>query len=366
MALSQILLITAVGAGVLFVIAVIQNGPDAPLSVTLLDRIAELGGPVEGELMGALGVVMTVQLACLIAIVSGQIVHGDRMEESKLRGTLDSFSLAAIVMVTPAIFASIVHVAVEADDGGNLLIVLPVYALQVWVGIIIGTFELGDDETLRSFAQQRVRAAEALLHRLEVLPRGTILQAVPLAAGVLAVPVAIGLGVSLLVGGRALRFGADGLATAALFLVLALVLSMVVQVLVHVGITSSFQREGHVAVVVLVAMNAAVYVSCAVIATEYAWPFALLLVLLAPLVVLALVDSIAHARWARGTGRRANRQLRPLAALDRAATARALASVRRTRDHAQRSVDGYTHRITRRLAEEAQGADGKDAERDLS
>src|SRR5699024_10578785 len=90
-ALIEIVTVAAASAGFFTGLRSIRNGFALEPTRSIVELLIDLGDGAREPLMGALGVVATVQLACLIAIVTGQIVHPDG-EESKLRGMLSIIS----------------------------------------------------------------------------------------------------------------------------------------------------------------------------------------------------------------------------------------------------------------------------------
>lgn len=166
-ALIEIVTVTAASVGFFTVLWSFRNGFTAAPTKSVVALMIDLGEGAREPLMGALGVVATVQLACLIAIVTGQIVHPDGAEESKLRGMLSVISLGAVTAVAPAVLAVSLYSARSLDDSGFLLVALPIYLLQLAISTAIGTFEVGDDETLRDLAQERVARAHEQISRLE-------------------------------------------------------------------------------------------------------------------------------------------------------------------------------------------------------
>src|SRR5699024_6990529 len=84
-ALIEIVTVAAASAGFFPVLWSIRNGFPLEPTKGIVELMIDLGEGAREPLMGALGVVATVQLACLIAIVTGHIVHPVGAAESKLR-----------------------------------------------------------------------------------------------------------------------------------------------------------------------------------------------------------------------------------------------------------------------------------------
>src|SRR5699024_7538064 len=137
-ALIEIVTVAAASAGFFTVLWSIRNGFALEPTKGSVELVVDLGEGARDSLSGALGVVATVQLACLFAIVTGQIVHPDGAEESKLRGMLSIISLGAVTAVAPAVLAVSLHSARSLDDSGLLLVALPIYLLQLAISTAIG------------------------------------------------------------------------------------------------------------------------------------------------------------------------------------------------------------------------------------
>src|SRR5699024_12451040 len=87
-ALMEIVTVAAASAGFFTVLWSIRNGFALEPTKSIVELMIDLGEGARDPLMGALGVVATVQLAYLIAIVTGQSIHPGRAHASNLRDTL--------------------------------------------------------------------------------------------------------------------------------------------------------------------------------------------------------------------------------------------------------------------------------------
>lgn len=153
------------GAGLQFAADVL--GAD---TVSMIDLISELGVTVRGELGSGLAVVASIQFGVLIALVGRQIDAGSARDEMSLREALTYLAVLPVVLLAPSVVLA--TAGVLADDGagfGELLVILPVFAVQIGMAIVIMTFELADPETLAArsgeWAERAVKDLRAMHRR---------------------------------------------------------------------------------------------------------------------------------------------------------------------------------------------------------
>ncbi|MFC7465549.1 hypothetical protein [Brachybacterium sp. GCM10030252] len=352
-ALMQIVCVGVISAGFVVLVLIVWNEFTSAPTIGADELLMMLGSGARDVVMGALGVVATVQLACFIAIVTGQIVHQDGAEESKLRSMLSVISLVAVVSVGPAILAVSFHSAHSREDSGLLLVVIPIYSLQLAISTVIGTFEVGDDETLLGFAQERKKRAMEQIVRLERWPTASAWRAV-LAVGVMLVAAMVLSGPVAAVLSRWYVIPPLGDAVPATF---ALGTGVAVGVLGLVVTDSQLKRSaGAVDVISAVIIHITVgsyFVFVFLLAWFNFWPLAVPMAVMACVLILLAITSIPEAHHIR-VGLKPRRVPIPvLGAIGRLGTRDALRSARKEQADAQKHVDKYSAKVAEREAKRA-------------
>lgn len=357
-ALWEIFLVSLAAAGVLALIVMTRNAFEIGPERGPIDLIAGLGEAAASHLTAALGVVATVQLACLIAIVTGQIVHRDSVEESKLRGTLSLISISSVMVVAPAVTAVTLHEVRSFEGLGLLLVVIPIYALQLGISIVIGTFEVGDEETLRRFAEERVDRAKSQIAQLKGRPLRTLGWAVRFPVGVI-----VGIVVITAVAG-AVIWGANSLPSAGDALLAVAVLSVGIfewtAALVVVNSTLKLSSRGMdvISVVILLAITPPFYLLCTLLVVATYWPLGVAMACTGVVLVAQTVVSIIDARRVKKGAEVTRKASRFFGMIGLVGTGEALALAEKENARARKQVDKYAKIIAKRDAERA-AADGE-------
>ena len=164
-AVSVISAVLIGGAGSQFVTDVF--GADR---VSMSQSISELGETVRSELGSGLAIAASIQFGVLIALVGRQIDAGSTKDEMSLREALTYLAVLPIVLLSPAVLLATAGVLMDGGAGlGELLVLLPVFAVQIGMAIVIMTFELADSETLaersRDWADQAANDLRAMHRR---------------------------------------------------------------------------------------------------------------------------------------------------------------------------------------------------------
>lgn len=351
--LMQIGCVGVFSAGFVVLVLIVWNEFTSAPTIGAVELLVVLGTGARDLVMGALGVVATVQLACFVAIVTGQIVHQNGAEESKLRSMLSVISLVAVVSVGPAILAVSFHSVHSLEDSGLLLVVLPIYSLQLAISTVIGTFEVGDDETLLGFAQERKKRAMEQIVCLEWWPTASAWRAV-LAVGVILVAAMIlSVPVTVLLS-RWYEIPPLGDAVPATF---ALGTGVAIGVLGLVVTDSQLKRSaGAVDVVSAVVIHIAVgpyFVFVFLLAWFNFWPLAVPMAVMACVLILLAITSIPEAHHVRDGLKPRRASIPVLGVIGRLGTRDALRSARKEQADAQKKVDKYSARVADRDAKRA-------------
>lgn len=344
-ALIEIVTVTAASVGFFTVLWSFRNGFTAAPTKSVVALMIDLGEGAREPLMGALGVVATVQLACLIAIVTGQIVHPDGAEESKLRGMLSVISLGAVTAVAPAVLAVSLYSARSLDDSGFLLVALPIYLLQLAISTAIGTFEVGDDETLRDHARERVDRAQEQISRLEWRSSSSPRRAVFIVLAVLIISAAVTYGITAALPGDH-GIATIGIAVQALIAFgIGLSLWMFGLIVVNSQLKLSARATDVVSVVFLLVLVVFFYLFCLLLVVLTYRPLAVAMsVVLCVLVVLTFASVVEANRVRKGLQPRRNPS--PVfGVVGLVGTREALASARREKQSAQKKCDKYSRAI---------------------
>lgn len=298
-ALWEVALVSLAAVGALSLIVITRIALEIGPERGSIDLLAGLGEAAAPHLMAALGVVATVQLACLIAIVTGQIVHRDGLEESKLRSTLSLISMSSVMVVAPAITAVTLHEVRSFESLGMLLVVIPVYVLQLGISVVVGTFEVGDEETLRQFAQERVDRAKSQIAQLEGRPSRTLGWAARFLVGVvLGVVVITAAEVTAVWGPDSLPSAGDALLAVAVLSV-GLVEWTVALIVVNSTLKLSSRGMDVFSVVLLLAITAPFYLLCTLLVVIKYWPLGVAMACTGAVLVVQTVMSIHDARRAK-------------------------------------------------------------------
>lgn len=136
--------------------------------IHLLQLATVLGRGVIDQLGWVFGILITIQLGCLIALLGGQILARDRQEEATLRSALSDFSFLPVVALSPAITVASIAAFRVGDLRGALFVIVPALILTVALSVFIGTFEVADELTkLQQAKVDRDRAQR----KIEVLKK---------------------------------------------------------------------------------------------------------------------------------------------------------------------------------------------------
>lgn len=163
-AVSVISAVLIGGAGFQFVAGVF--GADGR---SISGLVSELGETVRSELGSGLAIAASIQFGVLIALVGRQIDAGSTKDEMSLREALTYLAVLPIVFLAPAVVLATAGVLMDGGAGlGELLVLLPVFAVQIGMAIVIMTFELADPETL---AERSGEWADQAMNDLRVMHR---------------------------------------------------------------------------------------------------------------------------------------------------------------------------------------------------
>lgn len=177
-------------AGVtLFVLAAFARAFDEGWWGRLEQLVTALGRGVNGQLGWVFGILVTVQLGCLIALIGGQIRAKSRRVEALLRDALSLFSVMPVVALSPALTVAIIAAFLIGELRGSLLVTVPMLALTVALSIFIGALERADDRTKLDFAredEERVVAQLIILEGVQDSPFGKTVLRVSVALTLLA------------------------------------------------------------------------------------------------------------------------------------------------------------------------------------
>lgn len=353
-ALGEAGLVLIASGGFFTILWIIWNQFAPAPSMSWIELAIALGPKAGEHLMSAFGVVATVQLACLIAIVTGQIVHQDGAEESKLRSMLSLISLAAVVAVAPAVLAVVIHAARSLEEGGLLLVAVPIYALQLAISTAIGTFEVGDDETLLQFAKERRDGAQAQIDRLDnralARPRRLVIMVVVAVLGLSGTA----MGVAALFGGVQGKSPlVDGLIALLLFAAgtSAWVLGLVVT---NAQLKLAARKIDVVSAIVFLAVLVPFHFLCFLLAVVSYWPIALPMALVGGVLAVLTVTTTVEAHRVRRNVAPKRRPVPALGAVGLVGTHQALSAARKEKASAEKSVTKYSRSIAARVDQSSQ------------
>ncbi len=352
-ALTEILCVSVFSAGFFALVLIVWNEFSSAPTIGVVDLLSRFGTGASDLVMGGLGVVATVQLACFIAIVTGQIIHQDGAEESRLRGMLSVISLAAVTALGPSILAVSFHSLQSFEDNGLLLVVLPIYGLQLGISTVIGTFEVGDDETLLGFAEEHEERTQEQIVRLEKWPTASPWRAV-LAVGIMVIAAAVLSAPITAVLLRWIEFPVLGsLISAVIALCCGLAMSVFGLVITNSQLKRSVGTIDIVSVGVIHLMVALFFVFCLLLVVFSFWPLAVPMGLLAFLLVLLAITSFPEGHRVRQGLRPRRKSLPVVGIFGLVGTREALAAARKEQASAQKQVGKYAARITERAAKHA-------------
>lgn len=178
-AAGQVLLLCGVsvaGATMIGIVSVLFAAGSLDMTVSpAKELLAGLGEAVRGELGSGLAVAASIQFGVLIALVGRQIDAGSTTDEMSLREALDVLGELPVVLLAPAVALATCGVIADGGVGaGALLVVLPVFTVQIGMSIVIATFEPADASALAERSEEwAARALENLqtVHRLPATPR---------------------------------------------------------------------------------------------------------------------------------------------------------------------------------------------------
>lgn len=355
-ALTEVAAISVVSAGFFTLLWIILNEFTSVPTMSIVELLIDLGEGARGSLMGALGVVATVQLACLIAIVTGQIVHQDGAEESKLRGMLSVISLGAVTAIAPAVLAVSFQSARALEDSGLLLIALPIYFLQLVISTAIGSFEVGDDVTLRDFARKQAERAQEQISRLEGRSSSSPWRAVLGVVTVLIISAVATIGSAAALPGSHSISTVGNSVPALIAFGVGLSLWMHGLILANSQLKLSARASDVASVVAILVLVVLFYLFCLLLVALTYRPLAVAAsVVLCTLIALTVTSVVEANRVRRGVEPR-RRPSRLLGVVGLVGTRQALASARKEKESAEKRADKYSRSIAEYEAEH--GADG--------
>lgn len=345
---------------------IIRNEFTSLPDIGFAELLNKLGARSGDLAMGALGVVATVQLACLIAIVSGQIIHNDGAEESKLRSMLSIISMVSVVIAGPAVLATSTHAARSLEEGGLLLVIPPIYLLQAAISTAIGTFEVGDDNTLLTFAQERMSHLENEALRLQTWPTAPPWRAATSAAIALGTALLLSVPIVIIVLHSFEKPSLEGITTASIALIAGVVIATLGLVMTDCQLKRSVKAVDVISVIVIHLMTVAFFIFSLLVAVTFFWPLAISMAILALIFIVRAVISFLE-------GRRARKGLPPrttpfwtLSTFSLVGTREAIVGVEKERASTQKQVNKYSARIAAHNAQQgSSGFEGGLANADL-
>lgn len=295
------------------------------------------------------GILITMQLGCLLALLGGQIKAESRRIDGTLRNALSLFSVLPVIALSPALTVAVIAAFRVSELRGSLFVIVPALALTVGLSIFIGALEKTDDLTKLEMAREDELRALMQLMALRVtrgapfaktvLRRSAVLILVAIAGALVLNAVSVGFPwpawvyvVYLLL------IGSDIPATVIAIGAASATLKPVLSV-VHV-VTAL------VMLVAVVALNVASVMILLVLAWQFGVPFVLVGLLL-------LVDTIRVHLEAREVrrGRRPAGFWRRGGALARAGSFSARKVAVSDRDSARKNIEALKNKISRRHGE---------------
>ena len=147
------------GAGGCFLFWHIANGPWVESRAGFLEWVRQVGPGVADHIGWGFGLVATIQFACLIAIIGGQINVGDNEEEAKMREVLNALAVFPLALIAPAMCVLVVGAAGDARLAGVLMVAAPVFLLLSVISVYVGTFEPANELVLERLSEERVKLA---------------------------------------------------------------------------------------------------------------------------------------------------------------------------------------------------------------
>lgn len=346
----EIGMVSVLSAGFFILLWIFRSEFTSEPAMSIGGLLAALGAGASSSLLGALGVVATVQLACFIAIVSGQIFHQDGVEESRLRSMLSLISLGAVAAVGPAVLAVSFHSAGSLERSGLLLVVLPVYVLQLAISTAIGTFEVGDDETLRDFALERVARARQQISRLEGHGESSRWSAVLVVLVLMAIASSVTLGIVVAVPGLPEMPALINAVLALSALGAGLSVWMLGLVVANCQLKLSARGVDVGSAIVLVLLVVIWYLFCLLLVVVTYWPLAMMGAVMFFAFCIVTVMSVVEANRARNGTWPRRRPLPVVGTVALLGTREALESARKMRASAQKSADKRSRSIAENRA----------------
>ena len=137
----------------------IANGPWWDEKTAVSQWVAEVGAGVADNIGWSLTLVAAIQLACLIAIIGGQLNVGGDDEETKVREVLNALAVQSLPLLAPGMVIIVGWAAGDARASGVLMIAGPAYLLLLAISIYVGTFESASEGGLERLAERRLECA---------------------------------------------------------------------------------------------------------------------------------------------------------------------------------------------------------------
>lgn len=154
----------------IFLLTAAVQAPGGGWTIRLLQLATALGRGVIDQLGWVFGILITIQLGCLIALLGGQIIARNRRDEADLRTALSLFSVFPVVALSPALTVAAIAAFRVGELRGALFVIVPALVLTITLAVFIGTFDVADELTKLDFAKGDEARALSQIKALEGLP----------------------------------------------------------------------------------------------------------------------------------------------------------------------------------------------------
>ncbi len=328
-----------------FLLAAAAGALDEGWRGRLLQLATVLGRGVLTQQGWVFGILITIQVGCLIALLGGQINAENRRVEATLRDALSLFSVIPVVALSPALTVAVIAAFRVGELRGNLFVIIPVLALTVGLSIFIGALDNSDDLTKLELAREEEMRAAAQLGALRVT------QDAPFARTVLrrsAVLILLAISGSFVLNAASDGFSWPVWAYAVFSILIGCNISAAV---VGIGVVNAAFKpllgmlDVAFAIVGSIAL-CALHVASAVVLFALAWQFGAPFVLAGLLLIVDWIRVLLEAREVRA-GRRPTGFWRSGGALARAGTSSAKKAAESDRDRALRRIVALEEKIDR-------------------
>lgn len=319
-----------------------------------------IGRGVIEHLGWVFGILITIQLGCLIALLGGQINAQTRRVEATLRDALSLFSVTPVIALSPALAVAVIAAFRVGELRGSLFVMVPALALTVGLSTFIGALEKADDLTKLEMAREKEERAQVQLRGLEasqsapfaktVLRRSAVLILMAIAGALALCAVTVGFPWPVWV-----------------YIVYLLLIVCVIPVTVAAVSAVNAALKPALAAFevvfstgVLLALGA-LHVAGAMILLTVAWQLGIPFLVVGLVLTVDMIRALLEAREVRA-GRRPRGFWRSGGALARAGTSDARKAAAKRRDGARRNITELMGKIDR-PADEAPSAEGATARR---